>query len=157
MTTRKEKITDIYSNQNEALTLIQFSLIAFAVIKYANSRFYKEIGSSFIQFMVLQILESRGTMTLSEIAIYTLKVRHNITTLIYRMQRDGHVSTKPNTSDRRSTHVNITDDGRKALKKMEPVFHDIIDLTMKSLTDNDAIELQKYLFALMENVRKHSE
>ncbi|MFC2038800.1 MarR family winged helix-turn-helix transcriptional regulator, partial [Chloroflexota bacterium] len=120
------------------------------------SRFYKEIGSSFIQFMVLQILESRGTMTPSEIAAFTLRERHDITTLVYRLQRDGQVSTEPNASDRRSIHVTITNDGREALNKMEPVFHDIIDRIMKSLTDNDAIELKKYLFTLMGNVRNRS-
>ena len=83
-------------------TFILFVQAADATMKYANARFYRKVGLSAIKFMVLRILAANGgTMAPSQIAEWTLRERHNITTLVDRLQKDGFVRTERNDKDRR--------------------------------------------------------
>lgn len=95
---------------------ILFVQTADVTLKYANAHFYKKAGLSVIKFIVLRILATNGgTLRPSEIAQWTLRERHNITTLVERLERDGLVSTKRNDRDRRFVNVTLTDKGRRVL------------------------------------------
>ena len=62
--------------------------------------------------VVLQSLDHNNRMTrLSEIAHRTHTERHNITTLIQRMDKDGLVRIERNKEDRRTVNVSVTDEG----------------------------------------------
>ena len=54
-------------------------------------------------------------MTPSGIAYSLIRERHDITTLVGRMKRDGYVDLEPNPGDRRSVYVILTDQGRENL------------------------------------------
>jgi DNA-binding MarR family transcriptional regulator len=72
-----------------------FSLFIEAAIaneKYADSAFYQRAGISTPKYSVLQILSNADNpVTPSELARKMIKERHDITTLIKRMKRDGLV------------------------------------------------------------------
>ena len=109
------------------------------VDKYMEAYFYRKIRFSFIKFMALKILSSKGgVMTPTEIAEWTQTERHNITTLIRRLMKDGFVVTEPDDLDRRRTKVILTDKGREMLSKAIPVAQELIDQIMASLTEADA-------------------
>ena len=135
---KKGKLVTVETDSARADSFVLFIQTAFAVIKYANSRFYKELGSSSVKVIVLQTLVGNGgTMTPSEIANWTLRERHDITTLISRMERDGLITTAPNTNDRRSILVTVTEKGRDVLKKSEPVSWGIVDRIMETISEED--------------------
>jgi len=131
---------------------ILFVQTADVALKYANAHFYKKAGLSVIKFIVLRILATNGgTLRPSEIAQWTLRERHNITTLVERLERDGLVSTKRNDRDRRFVNVTLTDKGRRVLTQATPVAREIVNHVMLSITEGDAVLLEKLLQVLRQN------
>jgi len=126
-----------------------------AVQKYTDACFYRKAKLSTTKFVVLQVLAvNKGTMTPSQIARWTLRERHNVTTLIYRMQKDGLVRTERSASDKRSLNVILTDAGRRALALAAPVAREIVRQVMSSINERDVSQLIKSLNVLRHNAHE---
>ncbi len=133
-------------------TFILFTQAADAIMKYANAHFYRKNSLSTIKFMVLQIVSvNGGAMSPSKLAEWTFRERHNITTLIERMKRDGLVRVKRNIKDKRFLSVALTAKGRKVLKQAMPAAREIVNRVMLSISEGDAIPLEKSLRILRQN------
>jgi len=132
-------------------TFILFAQTAGAVKKYADALLYR-VGLSSIKLTVLRVLASNGgTMTPSEIAHWTLKERHNITTLVDRMKKQGLVKVRRSRRDRRSVNITLTDTGRRLLEDHTPLSIGIADHIMESISEDDAALLEKLLEVLRQN------
>jgi len=130
---------------------ILFVQTADAVLKYADASFYKA-GLSETKFVVLQVLAvNGGTMTPSEIAQWTLRERHNITTLVNRLKHAGLVRTERSSRDKRFLNVMLTDRGREVLSQAAPVAREIVKQVMSSITEDDAALLGNWLRVLRQN------
>lgn len=152
MANRVHRLKDVDHEDRILRTFILFVQAADTTMKYANTHFYRKEGLSVIKFMVLQILATNGgTMTPSEIAEWTFRERHNITTLIDRLKRDGLVRVEPNSSDKRSVNISLTTKGRKVLKQAMPVAKEIVNRVMLSISEGDAVPLEKSLRVLRKN------
>ena len=135
-------------------TFILFVQTADAVLKYADAHFYRKARLSVIRHVVLQILATNGgTMTPSQIAEWTFRERHNITTLVDRLKRDGLVRTERRKRDKRFVNVTLTAKGRKVLEQSTPVARDIVNRVMLSIGEGDAVGLEKALRVLRKNAR----
>lgn len=133
-------------------TFILFTQTADAVLKYADAYLFRKAGLSVIKLVVMQILVvNGGTMEPSKIAEWTTRERHNITTLVERMQRDRLVKAERSERDRRFKNITITDKGRKLLKKATPVARKIVNQVMSSLNEEDVVLLEKSLAVLRQN------
>ncbi len=140
-----------YKDINSKVFML-FVQTADAVLKYADSYFYRKSGLSTIKFIILKILEvNGGTMKPSEIAAWTLRERHNITTLVARMKKQGLVATARSSNDKRSINVTITQKGREVLRLSAPTAKDIIKRMMSSITERDVTLLQRLLAVLRRN------
>jgi len=124
---------------------------AYAVLKYGDAHFYRKARLSVIKFIVLQALAINGTMTLSEIAKWTHRERHNITTLVERLKRDGLVIAERDNRDKRFVNVTLTDKGRGVVSKATPVARDIVRQVMLSISEGDAALIEKLLRVLRQN------
>lgn len=124
---------------------------AYAVLKYGDAYFYRKARLSVIKFIVLQALAIHGTMTLSEIATWTHKERHNITTLVERLKRDRLVTAQRDSEDKRFVNVRLTDKGRKVVSQATPVARDIVNQAMLSISEGDGVLLGKSLQVLRQN------
>ena len=139
-------------------TFILFVQTADAVLKYSDAQFYRETRLSVIKHVVLQVLATNGgTMTPSQIAEWTFRERHNITTLINRLKRDGLVRTERENRDKRSVNVILTPKGRKVLEQSTPVARNIVERVMLSIGEEDAAWLGKSLSVLRQNARNALE
>ena len=133
-------------------TFILFVQTAHAALKYGDAHFYRALGLSVTKFIVLQALAlNGGTMTPSEIAQWTFRERHNITTLVHRLSRDGLVRAKRNNRDKRFVDVILTDKGRQVYAQALPVSREIVDRVMSSISQSDAAQLEKPLRAMRQN------
>ncbi len=92
-----------------------------------------------------------GTMKPSEIAHWTLRERHNITTLVDRLERDGLVRTERNNRDRRFVNIILTDEGREVLSQAMPVAREVVNQVMQTISEDDAVLLEKSLRLLRQN------
>lgn len=132
-------------------TFILFVQTAYAVLKYGDAYFYRKARLSVTKFIVLQALGINGTMTLSEIAEWTHRERHNITTLVERLKRAGLVTALRDSRDRRFVNVMLTDKGREVVSQATPVARDILGQVMLSISEGDAVLLEKPLRVLRQN------
>ena len=120
--------------------LMLFVQTAHAVLKYADAYFYRKARLSVIKHMVLQALANNGgTMTPSEIAEWTLRERHNITTLADRLKKDGLVRVIRNKKDRRAVNITLTDKGREVLSQSTLAAREIVDQVMLSISEGEAV------------------
>ncbi len=152
MANRVHRLKDIDHEDRILRTFILFVQTADATMKYANTHFYRKEGLSVIKFIVLRVLAANGgTMTPSEIAEWTFRERHNITTLVDRLKRDGLVRTDRKNRDKRFVNVTLTPKGRKVLKQAMPVAREIVNRVMLSISEGDAVPLEKSLRVLRQN------
>ncbi|MFC1912132.1 MarR family winged helix-turn-helix transcriptional regulator [Chloroflexota bacterium] len=93
-----------------------------------------------------------GTMKPSEIADWTFRERHNVTTLTRRLERDGLVKIKQNERDKRFVDISLTDKGRQVLAKTTPVAQEIVNHVMLSISESDAVRLEQMLEVMRRNV-----
>jgi len=131
---------------------------AYAILKYADAHLYKKARLSISKLIVMRALATnKGVMTPSELAKWTQTERHNITTLIERMKRDGLIKTERNPRDRRFVNVSLTDKGRKVLMQAMLVAREIVDQVMSSIGEDDALLLEKSLRVLRQNAHQGLE
>ena len=129
-----------------------FVQTAHTVLKYADAHFYRKTGLSAMKFIVLNALAVNGdSMRPSEIAEWTYRERHNVTTLVDRLKRDGLVTANRNSKDRRVITVTLTDKGRHLLREATPVSWEIVKEVMRSFSEDDAVLLEKQLRVLRQN------
>lgn len=133
-------------------SFILFVQTAYAILKYADAYLYRKARLSISKLIVMRALASnKEVMTPSEIAKWTQTERHNITTLIERMKRDGLIMAERNPRDRRFVSVSLTDKGREVLMQAMPVAGEIVDQVMSSISEDDALLLEKSLRVLRQN------
>ncbi len=165
MAKRLQPPVDVTVDDTILMTFIMFVQTAHIVLKYADAHFYRKTGLSAMKFIVLNALAvNGGSMRPSEIAEWTYRERHNITTLVDRLKRDGLVKTNRNSKDRRVTTVTLTDKGQHVLSEATPVSREIVKEVMRSFSEDDAVLLEKQLRVLRQNahnglgdVVKHSQ
>jgi len=135
-------------------TFILFVQSAQSVLKYADTNLYRKARLSIIRLIVLRALASNnGVMRPYEIAEWTQTERHNITALIDRMRQEGLVEAKRDSSDKRFVNVTLTDKGREALSLSMQAAREVVDQVMLSISEGDAVFLEKLLKALRQNAQ----
>lgn len=104
------------------------------------------------RFVVLQVLDAHGgVLTPSRLAEWTQTERHNITTLVDRLKKDGLVKAERNSKDMRSINIILTEKGQQTLNQAMPVAREIVGQVMLSFEEADVIPLLKDLNALRQN------
>jgi len=147
-----QNLIETYQADNILSGYMTFAKYAAKVMRYADARLREETGFSFIKYMVLHTIAANGkTLTPSEIANRTFRNRNDITTLVQRLARDGLVATRQNDRDRRFVDVTLTDKGRGVLPQLISVAKGIADQVMLSITEADAVELEKLMGVLGQN------
>ena len=138
-------------NEIDAGTFGLFIQTADAVLKYSEAVLNKA-GLSLIKLRVLQLLQLHGgTLRPSEIATLTLRERHNITTLMRRLEKSRLIKSKPSRKDKRSINVTITEKGRQAIEDASPAARKIVKQIMSSFPDSQAAVLEELLKILKQN------
>ena len=135
--------------------LISFTLFWQAtreVSKYIDSCLYKSADISSIQMIVLHSIKNNGKMRPAEIARLTNTMRHNISTLIRRMEKAGLITAVRDNKDHRKVNVTITDKGQLVLKKAIPVAEKAVVQVMGSISDSDHQSFQRLLDIMRNNI-----
>ena len=134
--------------------LKQFVQAALAVLKYADTHFYRNSRVSLIRFMALQILACHGdAITNAKLAELTYTKPHNITQLIDRMKKEGLVTRERNKKNRRSVNITLTEKGRDVLNQATPTAREIINQVMSSLSEREFLALDKPLSLMEQNAQ----
>ena len=110
------------------------------------------------QWAVLSALsrpQAQGGMSVGDLARYLMVSRQNLSGLIIRMERDGHLAIKADGRDRRSRLVTMTDSGRhvwqvQALAKIHAYYEQILG----DFSISDVTHTLHYLLKILENMQR---
>jgi DNA-binding MarR family transcriptional regulator len=123
-----------------------------------GSRAVEEEGLTTQQWAVLGALsreKSQGGISIGDLARYLMVSRQNLSGLIGRMERDGHVAIAPDERDRRSRVVTMTDSGRHVWQVLAlPKIHAYYEQILADFSVNDVTHTLHYLLKILENMQR---
>lgn len=123
-----------------------------------GSRAVAAEGLTTQQWAVLGALsreKAQGGMSIGDLAKYLMVSRQNLSGLISRMERDGHVAIAQDGQDRRSRVVTMTDSGRhvwqvRALPKIRGYYGEILG----DFSVNDLSHMLHYMLKMLANMQR---
>ena len=123
-----------------------------------GSRALEEEGLTTQQWAALGALSRRqaeGGLSIGDLAKYLKVSRQNLSGLIGRMERDGHVVALPDARDRRSRLVTLTASGQHvwhvlAQPKILAYYREILG----DFSVNDVTHTLHYLLKILENMQR---
>lgn len=123
-----------------------------------GSRAVSEEGLTTQQWAVLGAL-SRPTvedgMSVGDLARYLKVSRQNLSGLIGRMERDGHLAMAPDGRDRRSRLVTMTASGRRVWQlEALPKIHAYYEKALADFSVNDIAHTLHYLLKILANMQR---
>ncbi|KWR77159.1 MarR family winged helix-turn-helix transcriptional regulator [Cupriavidus sp. IDO] len=123
-----------------------------------GSRAVEEEGLTTQQWAVLGALsrpEAADGMSVGDLARYLMVSRQNLSGLISRMERDGHLSMAPDGRDRRSRLVRMSESGREVwLHLAQPKIRAYYEQALTGFSTNDLTHTLHYLLKLLDNMRE---
>ncbi len=126
-----------------------------------GTRAIEEDGLTTQQWAVLGALSRpRATegMSVGDLARYLMVSRQNLSGVISRMERDGHVCLAPDPCDRRSRLISMTEGGRHVWQmKAKPKIHAYYEDALVGFSINDISHTLHYLLKLLENMQRVDE
>lgn len=116
----------------------------------------KGSGLSYQKYRVLKYLSEKGDVTPSDIAREMSRERHNITTLLRRMQLAQLITQKPNPMDKRSILVSMTVPGKTALERAERIYDKFYEKFTAALTETEPARLTATLQKIQKGLNGKS-
>lgn len=141
--------SDLSINEKVLMGIVR----AAEIFKRNHSAIFRNYGLSFPQYNVLRVLESSKNMQnrMSDIGRIMLVPGANITGLAKRLEKDGFVIKKSDPDDDRVTILEITPKGKRALKHIENEKDEWLELMLKTLSENQKIELLDKVRRILKN------
>ena len=112
----------------------------------------KRVGLDVPAWRTLALLREFGPMSVSEIALNAVTKLSTVTRSVLRMKADGLVATTTSASDARVTVVTMTDTGRVALERADPVMQHIFARSFEGLTPTQTTRLNELLGLVLKNM-----
>jgi DNA-binding MarR family transcriptional regulator len=118
----------------------------------------EEEGLTTQQWAVLGALSRPNVglgMSVGDMARYLMVSRQNLSGLISRMERDGHIISTPDGRDRRSRLITMTDSGRHVWNVLaQPKINAYYEQALADFSVADIAHSLHYLLKLLENMKK---
>lgn len=117
----------------------------------------EKIGMRYSYRHVLKPLMENDSLTQLELVKITGLKAPTISITLRNMEREGIVSRKKNETDRRETHVAITDKGKKMYKKVLDVLAKAEQKMLEGLTEKELKAMRGTLGKMCNNLREEHE
>lgn len=123
-----------------------------------GTRAVEEEGLTTQQWAVLGALsreQAWGGMSIGDLAKYLMVSRQNLSGLIGRMERDGHVAVVPDERDRRSRLVTMTVSGQRVWHELaRPKILAYYQEILGDFSINDITHTLHYLLKILGNMQR---
>jgi len=94
-------------------------------------------------------------MKLGDLARYLMVSRQNLSGVVGRLERDGHVTSIPDPNDRRSRLIRMTGSGREVWQvHAVPLIAEYYEAALEGFGVNDIVHTVHYLLRILENMRR---
>jgi DNA-binding MarR family transcriptional regulator len=152
-------MTDASKTKIEMANRLFFRLYQCAnMLHKTGSRAVEAEGLTTQQWAVLGALsrdKAGAGMSVGDLARYLMVSRQNLSGLIGRMERDGHLVVTPDERDRRSRVVTMTDSGRHVWQDLAlPKIHAYYEQILADFSINDVTHTLHYLLKMLGNMQK---
>lgn len=126
-----------------------------------GTRAVESLGLTTQQWAVLGALsrpEVPDGMSVGDLARYLMVSRQNLSGLISRMERDGHIVSTPDGRDRRSRRITMTEHGHHIWhREAVPRIHNYYERALDEFSTGDITHTLHYLLKLLENMKQIDE
>ena len=154
----------IENKNNESARMELANRVFFRLYQCANmlhktgTRAVEAEGLTTQQWAVLGALSRPAVedgMSVGDLARYLKVSRQNLSGLLGRMERDGHIGTAPDGRDRRSRLVTMTESGRHVwLIEAQPKIYAYYEQVLAGFSVNDIAHTLHYLLKVLENMQR---
>ncbi len=151
-------------NSDEVTKMELANRLFFRLYQCANmlhktgTRAVEEEGLTTQQWAVLGALSrarAEGGMSIGDLAKYLMVSRQNLSGLIGRMERDGHVAVVPDARDRRSRLVTMTPSGQHVWHELaRPKILAYYQEILGDFSINDVTHTLHYLLKILGNMQR---
>lgn len=154
----KFPMNELNLSQVELANRVFFRLYQCAnMLHKTGSRAVESLGLTTQQWAVLGALsreEAARGMGIGELARYLMVTRQNLSGLVGRMERDGHVEMTPDPEDRRSRLVRMTPEGARVWRDDAPaLIHQYYGQALVGFSEGDMAHVLHYLLKLLDNMQ----
>ncbi|CAN0628204.1 Transcriptional activatory protein BadR [Burkholderia multivorans] len=123
-----------------------------------GTRAVEDEGLTTQQWAVLGALsrdEAAQGMGVGDLARYLMVSRQNLSGLLSRMERDGHIMTEPDGKDRRARLVKMSESGRTLwIQQATPKIHRYYETVLEDFSVDDVTHTLHYLLKLLDNMKQ---
>ncbi|PUE32630.1 transcriptional regulator [Limnohabitans sp. Jir61] len=123
-----------------------------------GTRAVEKEGLTTQQWAVLGALSRTGAeegLSVGDLARYLKVSRQNLSGLLGRMERDGHIELTTNDRDRRAKLITMTANGRKVWEKdAQPKIREYYEAALTDFSTGDLTHTLHYLMKLLDNMEK---
>lgn len=99
--------------------------------------------------------DTQNGISMGDLARFLMVSRQNLSGLISRMERDGHVRSDPDGRDRRSRLVTMTESGRQVwLEQAVPKIRVFYEQALEGFSNSDLTHTVHYLLKLLDNMKE---
>lgn len=105
------------------------------------------------QFTALLWLEEEGDLTIGELSQKMYLACSTMTDLIDRMEKNGVVERVRDDRDRRVVRIHLLEKGTEIITEVMEARRKYLENVLARLSDDEAIEIKKYLSILFEEMR----
>ncbi len=116
-----------------------------------SMRIFYDYGLTLPQFTVLEVLYSKGPLTVKEIINKVLSSGGSMTVVIRNLEQQGLIFRRENPDDRRSYLISISDEGRKLMDVVFPLHMESLGMTFSALTEEEKQTMVGYLKRISAN------
>lgn len=140
---------------NPTFRALLFVLNSLANVMHGNQEhFARYIGVTVPRFMMMVMLETEPLSTVSRLAARLEVSSQFVTVEIGKLIEQGLVEKLPNEQDRRSVLLDLTELGRRLLDELTPLRQQTNDRMFRSLSAEQATQLQASLDQLLSDGRE---
>jgi DNA-binding MarR family transcriptional regulator len=104
------------------------------------------------QWALLARLWEQEGINQNQLAEKALKDRHNITRILNRLEKQGHIERRPDENDKRAYRLYLTETGRAVQKKLTPVVLKHIGTMLKGINAEDQQAFHKIIKQIVDNL-----
>lgn len=99
--------------------------------------------------------QAQRGISMGDLARYLMVSRQNLSGLVSRMERDGHIAIAPDDRDRRSRVVTMTASGRHVWEVLaQPKIRDYYEQILGDFSVNDVAHTLHYLLKILEGMQR---
>lgn len=154
----------VYPEKNDGARMELANRLFFKLYQCTNmlhktgTRAVEDEGLTTQQWAVLGALsrpEAQGGMSVGDLARYLMVSRQNLSGLLSRMERDGHLTLVADARDRRAKLVTMSTHGRRVWQQdAQPKIRAYYEAALADFSTGDLTHTLHYLLKLLGNMEK---